>query len=225
MPPLPNPPNPTLRCLLNWKIGADATSDTRLFFEYGGSAPSPGDCAAFCQDIMFAATGKFDPLMHPQVTLESVTVVDITTTSGHQGMGGTPLVGTRTGGQLAPATSALVRHAIGTRYRGGKPRSYMPFGTSTDIGTTGLWDSAFVTAVDSAWGSFIAAVIGNVEGGTTIGQYMVLSYYDGVNPPVMLPSGRVKQSSKLRTVPVQYDITGHTTSEVIASQRRRNRNA
>jgi hypothetical protein len=225
MPPLPDPPNPTLKFLASWKIGADPMGDTRLFFEYAGGPPSSADCASAAADMAGQIVDWFVPLMHPQISLETVTAIDITTTSGKQGAGGSATPGTRTGGQLAPGTAVLVNHQIGTRYRGGKPRSYLPFGTSTDVGTTGLWNSAFVDAVDSAWGSFIANIIGGVYGSTTVVTYIALSYYDGVNPPVTLPSGRVKQSSKLRTTPVQYDITGHTTSEVIASQRRRNRNA
>lgn len=225
MPPLPNPPNPTLRAELNWKIDADPMGTTRLFFQYSGSAPSPSDCIGFAGAIQAQLVSEFVPLMHPQVTNESVTVVDITTTSGHQGTAGSPQVGTRTGGQLAPATCVLVNHQIGTRYRGGKPRSYLPFGTSTDVATAGLWLSAFVTDVDTAWGAFIAGILGTSAGSTALDAYIALSYYDGVNPPVTLPSGRVKQSSKLRVTPVQYNITGHTTSPTIASQRRRNRNA
>lgn len=225
MPPLPDPPNPTLRFTLNWKVGADPLATSRMFFTYTGGTPTAADCASFATDAVNFASSEFAGLMHPQITLESATVVDITTTSGNEGTAGTPFVGTRSGGQLSPGTCVLVRHTIGTRYRGGKPRSYLPFGTSTDIGTTGLWNTGLVTAVDTAWGGYISVLVGDTAGTITIASYIALSYYSGVNPPVTLPSGRVKQSSKVRTAPLQYLITGHTTSNIIASQRRRNRDA
>jgi hypothetical protein len=64
--------------------------------------------------------------------------------------------------------------------------------------------------------------IGSSSGGCTITAQVIVSYYQGYNAPTTLPSGRVKQTPKLRVGgPVVDTVTGQNAAVKIASQRKR----
>lgn len=225
MAPLPPVAN-TLKFNVHWQIDADTMGQTVHYFRYSGGPPTAATCAALAADFTSLAASNMDTMFSANVGINSVRAIDLASSSGAEGTGGAPWVGTRAGGQLAPATSAVISHFIARRYRGGKPRTYLPAGTSPDVAVAGLWTDAFVAAMEAAWGAFTAAFIGTAEGGTTITQIVNVSYFTGPNIPFINPmTNRASNRSTRRGVPVTDIITGHTVPKQIGSQRRRNRDA
>jgi hypothetical protein len=221
MPPLPNVPN-GLRVDLDWSAGLDTTALTRLHFIYSGSAPATADCAAFALDFTNSFTAHLASLCSGNNNLEQVVVTDIASNTGAQGQHAGPFVGTRAGSNLTGATAVLMNHQIARRYRGGKPRSYLPFFVSADLVGAGGWQSTAVAAMNTGWAAFIAAVIPATSGSTTIEALANVSYYQGYNAATITPSGRAKNHPKLRGAPLVDLITGSTCNNKPASQRRRN---
>jgi hypothetical protein len=227
LPPVPN----VIKARLFWTVEGDPMAVTILYFHYAGGAPDEGDLGSFLNAMDNAAQADLPGMFQSGVTYESSDVRDLSSITGSYVAVSNPTPGTRSGGKLSPGTAAVVNYAIKQSYRGGKPRSYMPFGTSTDVATTGLWADAFVTAYEGAVQSFISDSLGTY-GGIDVDKQCVVSYYGPPNKVITNPTtGRARTVSTRRDAPggtgapIRYDITGQRGSKVIGSQRRRNRNA
>jgi hypothetical protein len=116
----------------------------------------------------------------------------------------------------------LVNYVIGRRYRGGKPRSYFPWGSSQEIFTRQSWNPTFVTNVDSGLAAYFSAVIGTTVGGTTLTEHVNVSYYSGFTVVTNPVTHRARNVPTVRAVPVVDNILSFAASSRPASQRRRN---
>jgi hypothetical protein len=214
-----------------YTVEGDPMAVTILHWHYSSGAPSDPDLQAFSDAMATAAASGFLPLMNSGVTLDSLDARDISRNDGAYATSAVASAGTRTGSRLAPGTAAVVNYSIRQSYRGGKPRSYFPFGVSADVAATGLWADAFVAAVDSGLVTFLGAGFATF-GDLVVDNYCAVSYYGPPNKLLTNPTtGRVRTVSTRRDAPggtghpLTYIINSHTTSKTIGSQRRRNRNA
>lgn len=230
MPALPPVAN-VIKSRLFWTVEGDPMAVSILFFHYTSAPPDEGDLGTFTNDLLGAAITNLTGMFQSGVTLESVDSRDLSAMDGSYATVTDATPGTRTGGKLSPGTAAVVNYSIRQSYRGGKPRSYFPFGTSTDVAATGFWADAFVTAYEGAVANLITAAIGTF-GGLIVDNQCVVSYYGPPNKVITNPvTGRARTISTRRDAaggtghPLVYTITGQNGSKIIGSQRRRNRNA
>jgi len=222
-PPVPN----VLRVDLHWAIGGDPLADTRLHFKYSGGPPAVADVTAFATDSNSAAVAQLVALLAADRSFLGTKVTDLSSDTGAQGEVAVSDPGTLTGTGLAPGSSALVNYPIDRRYRGGKPRSYFPFGDNTKLATTGLWLATWVTDFENAVNAYINLMNGKSSGSTSITTLVNVSYYKGftsVQNPVTM---RWRNIPTLRATPVVDDVAPSSAlgSVVVGSQRRRNRAA
>jgi hypothetical protein len=117
----------------------------------------------------------------------------------------------------------LVNYVIGRRYRGGKPRSYFPWGTVADLQGRQNWTAGFLTNVNTNLATAFAAMIGANAGSTVVTAHVNVSYYLGSKVVIDPITGRAHNVSIARDVPVVDTIDSFKTSPTVASQRRRNR--
>lgn len=222
MAPLPPVPN-CIRSDLLWGIGSDVNALTRLHWTYSGSAPAAADCIYFATQIDSVAAAQFASLLHPANEVRGCIVRDLSSTSGKEGDYFAATPGTRSGGALSAGTAFLLDLQIGRRYRGGKPRAYLPFGTSTDLLSPSAWQSSFVTGVTSAWNTFVSTCGSLTHGSTTLTGLCSVSYYQGFTN---VPYGNPTKYRRVPTVrpggPVVDAIIGTSASTKPSSQRRRN---
>jgi hypothetical protein len=99
----------------------------------------------------------------------------------------------------------LISFKIARRYKGGKPRIYLPMGVSAQLNNPVSWQSTYTSAVDSTWGAFVAGVIAATPN-ASVDQHVSVSYYNDKAP---------------RATPVVDNVLTHSTSPIPASQRRR----
>jgi hypothetical protein len=220
MPALPNVAN-VLRADVLWTIGADSSASTRQFFRYSGGAPNSTDATAYAADI-YGLVAAMIGLYTSTTVLSGVRVTDLSSASGGQGVHAQATAGNRGTGELPGATCVLVNELISRRYRGGKPRSYWPFGAQTDLNTPQTWSSTLLTTVDSDLATFYAGVIGLAEGSSTITDHVNVSYYNGFTVVTNPVTHRSRNVPTLRTTPVVDVITSFGAATRIAAQRRRN---
>lgn len=207
MAPLPPAPN-TLRVNIQWFIGTDADVLNSIHFVYSGSAPSASDCVSFATTVHNAVNSDLISHLSDNSNLQQVEVIDISSNTGHFGLNTTPITGSRTGNSLPASNCVLVNHTVSRRYRGGKPRTYLPLFSSTDITGPSGWLSASVSAMQTSWNSFISAIEGASSGATTIGAFSNVSYYSG---------------HTLRGTPLVEPIVASIVNPIPGTQRRRNR--
>lgn len=223
MPALPNVPG-VLKLNIHWGVEADTRAQTVHHLSYTGGPPSAAQCATMAASAVSTGATNMQTAVGLHSGMTNCEVTDLTSSTSGQGTGGSGWAGTRTGGQLAPGTAALANYTISRRYRGGKPRSYLPFGTATDVDVTGLWLAASTTAFHTALANWFAALIG-IGAGCTIQNVVNVSYYHGSNVVISPTTGRAKNVPILRGTPLVDIISASSFPTRIGSQRRRNKDA
>ena len=222
MPALPNVAN-VLRVTLKHSSAADVDVESRFFFKYTGTAPTSAQLGTFASSINTSWGTNVKALATSSITLVETTVTDLTSPSSGQGVSASGTAGTRSGAALPLSNAVLNNLVIARRYRGGKPRQYLPYGSVTDLATTQSWTTSFQTAFNTGWGNFITAIQGLTwSSGSIVGPVNV-SYYDGftsVQNPVTL---RWRNIPTLRVTPVVDTVLTYAMSLTLATQRKRNR--
>ncbi|MGO9977445.1 MAG: hypothetical protein ACLP01_32535 [Solirubrobacteraceae bacterium] len=90
-----------------------------------------------------------------------IVVTDLTSRTSARGIAESRQVGTRPGLPNGAAVAALVNFKVARRYRGGKPRLYVPFFVASDL-TPGLtWSDGALEAGTAGWGwvAFMAGLL------------------------------------------------------------------
>jgi hypothetical protein len=220
MPALPSP-GAVIKLNINWGVEGDALAQTVHYFSYGGGAPSAGALSTFASDAVSGGETEFQSLCSDSVGMLSATARDLSSSVGNEATAGTPWVGTRGTALCPPSAAMVIAHSISRHYRGGHPRSYLPLGVAGDITVAGRWSTALTAAADTAWGAWVAALIG-ISGVTNL---VNVGYYGPPNRTITSSTGRVRTVSTVLASPHVDAITGHIARSQIGSQRRRNRDA
>jgi hypothetical protein len=221
MTPLPAVPN-VVKAQLLWSDSADITCYNGLFFSYSGSGPDAADCHDFLLALV-TALGSHNGLWTSTTMLLGGTATDLSSSSGAQGVVNVSYDGDLSGGDLAGGTALVASYTLNRRYRGGKPRNYFPWGSSTSLETRQAWNSGFVDSSASAINATITSVLGETYGGMTIQNHVNVSYYEGSRVVTSPTTGRARNVPIPRADPLVNPITGLSILGRPGSQRRRNR--
>lgn len=199
-----------LKSTQSWHIQNNTTAETILHWLYTGSNPTVADLQGLAADVQAAAVVEFKPLMATQNAVGLVTLLDLNSNTGNEGSGGSVTAGTLATLENPASTCVVMNHAIAPRYRGGKPRSYCPFGTANQLNTSGTWTAAHVTNCNTAWANFISSVLTSTVGGIEITEFVSVSYY---------------KDKALRVTPAINPISQSLARTRVGTQRRRNKTA
>ena len=222
MPALPNVPG-VIRADFGWSIGSDLGALTRLHIAYSGTPPTTTSAATLANTLFTDWAAAFLVYANTSVTLTSVRVTDLASTTGGQGEHLGSTVGTRAGDKLGAAVSLLASMHIGRRYRGGKPRSYLPLGVAEDLLTEQTWTLTFLSNVQASLDSFRTNVATITAGGCSLGSLVNVSYYHGFVVETNPITGRARNVPVLRTGgPVVDNAVNWVAEQRLSSQRRRN---
>jgi hypothetical protein len=220
MPALPAVPG-VIRHEIKYTVGTDIDVLNRSFFAYTGTAPTNTNLSAMAAALHTAWNSDLRALFTAQVTWDDVLLTDLSSSSGAFGDAPSATSGTRSGGNLPAGVAALTNFTVARRYRGGKPRMYMPAGSDTDLANAQTWATAFTNAVTAGWNSYVTALEAAVWSGGTITGQVNVSYYHGfasVQDPVTL---RWRNIPTPRATALVDAITSVSTSVKIGSQRKR----
>lgn len=212
-----------LKVSLVWAVGDDPIAYNNLHWSYSGGPPSNADCATIAGNVRSAVVADLLPVTRITTAILFTRVTDLTTPSSGTGESHGGAAGALTGQSLPNDVCVLANAHISRRYRGGKPRAYLPIGAATYVDTTGDWIGADVTTMNTAWNAFIAAVNGMVVSTTTLGTSVNVSYYSGfTNVPYGVPT-RYRRVPTPRVGGPHVDIINSwSINPVPATQRRRN---
>lgn len=204
MPVLPDVPN-VLKCRFLWTQGGVPAENIRYIL-YSGSTPDAGALAALAHDIGDPFQTGMMPGYNAETIFQAVVLQDLTTTSGAEGSHTFANPGTDTADPLPANCAILVNQTIARRYRGGHPRQYYPAPSMDSMATPSSWNSDLVVNVSAAEAAFALACSTATESGTSLVYVVNVSFFSG---------------GSLRVDPVIDQITGHTVSGLIRTQRRR----
>lgn len=207
---------------LGFNIGGPKIAEVIDHWAYTGGAPSASDCATLAAGISAAFASQLKSFLSSDFNQDGVTVLDLASTTGKQGSSATITNGTRSGSPSLSSTCVVFNHQIALRYRGGKPKNFWPLLDAGDLLNQVAWDATPLAAVAAAYDDYVTDVLALTSGSTDISAHVSISYYQGYNTPTTSPSGRVKQTPKLRVGgPVQNAIVLSTPRARVGTQRRR----
>lgn len=216
----PLPPSPVVRVHLDYTQADNLLGGSRFYLGFTGTAPTPGNCQALASAAASSWSTHLAPLIAVTWNLTSVDVIDITTETGASGQweGNDP--GTRGGGTLTSNAATNVEFGIARRYRGGKPRMFLPPGTPTDLQDAGHWNSTFIGAVNAGMQAFFAQLAGTSIGAMGVLSHVNISFYQGFKN-LTNSSGREQAHPTYRTTPLIDPVASYIAKAVVGSQRRR----
>lgn len=221
MAPLPDA-SAVIRLTLGWSYSADSNVMSRIYFQYGGSAPDNAELNAMCSDVSGYYSTYLAGSATTDVTLDSVEMRDLSSDTSAVGAFTSDVPGTLSGEALAAGTATLLNFQVNRHYRGGKPRIYLPFGGAASLGSATSWGSTFITNLTAAWNSFMEHVLADGWSGSGVLEQVNVSYYYGYTLGSPQPGGYRKKVATPRSTPVIDNITGFVVNGKPASQRRRN---
>jgi hypothetical protein len=212
-------PNPTPSGVIKVSF-THGNGSFSLKFAYSGSTPSAGDLTTLAGVISTAYAGTLAGLLASEFALIKTEVLDLANPGHPAGINETVVDGTRSGTPAPNQVAALMDFTIGRRYRGSKPKAFMPFGVESDFATPIQWTTDFATEVDSTFGNFVDDIGGTTFGGSTVGTQVSVSYFDGktVNPN---PSSSRRFVPTPRGTPVVDPVLNAQLRVLFGSQRRR----
>lgn len=216
--PLPASPCLRVRLLYTQTDGYDAGS--RFYLSYSGGAPTTANCDTLAGDVAAAWNTNIAAMIDSSFALTEVDVLDIATDSGNSGT----WTGSHSGGEggtSLPAQSAInVEFDIGRRYRGGKPRMFLPPSVTSTQLDAGHWNSTLIDNSNTNVAAFMAQIAALDIGSLGTLAHVNLSYYKGFTN-VTNSSGRTRAAPTYRAAALVDPVTGYATKGLIGSQKRR----
>lgn len=225
MAPLPATATGVLAIIHRFTVGGDQNVTTKLHFRYTGGPPSTAQMTALAADVKAAFTTALAAQLSSNITLNTVTVLDLANPVTPPGTWSGTQAGSRTGTSLPASVAVVTSYHIARRYRGGHPRGYWPLLAAADLASPGAFNTAGISSLQTSMGSYITAVKALTSGGVTIGNQCNVSYYSGGSWTTPTGGSKPRWRPTLRTPPTVDDITSVLVNVKPGSQRRRMRKA
>lgn len=152
---------------------------SRIYVRYASAPPSRDQLNGYAASIDAAIEAHLLPLCSPQVKTAEVMVTDLTSEYGARGIATSARVGTRSGLPNGAGVAALINFRVARRYRGGKPRVYIPLFVSDDLTERLTWSQDALDA-GTAWAAFIDRVLNGMPPALRVTGQVNVSYYEGL---------------------------------------------
>jgi hypothetical protein len=178
------------------------------------------DLNTLATNVKTEVNGYLLPHITEQIFFTEVVCLDIATDTGNVGVWSGSIAGGLTGAGAPEDAAMQITFDIGRRYRGGKPKIFLPPSSAANVSTLNSWDSTMIAALQNDWGSMMAAILAGTYSSFTLTDNVNVSYYHGFTV-FTTPSGRARNIPTQRSTPLVDNITNHTARIEIASQRRR----
>lgn len=179
MPALPAAPS-VIKVALHFQLDAGHTGSSRFYMKYSGGPPSDADLDTLASGVSTVFGSDLASWMSENYHLVEVFCTDLTSGTAAEGSWTGSVAGGRSGTVLPIDACVCLNHKIARRYRGGKPKIFLPFGLQSDLNSDGdTWTSGLISGLGTAWHTFVTDVeaIGSI--GCTLTDIVNVSYYSG----------------------------------------------
>ncbi|MBA0083754.1 MAG: hypothetical protein HRJ53_02045, partial [Acidobacteria bacterium Pan2503] len=113
-----------------------------------------------------------------------------------------------------------VEFNIARRYRGGKPRIYLPPGGGGDLVDNAHWSSSFISTTNTNVAGFFGAIEALSVGAIGTLAHVLLSYFHGFTNETD-SSGRAEAVPNYKATATHDVVTGYSAKSLVSTQRRR----
>lgn len=177
-----------------------------LHIGYSSAPPSVTDLTTLATDLQNFISSYLLAYV-PVATIQTEVInTDLSSDTANVGVSSTPTAGAMAGSELSAQASLMINFTISRRYRGGKPRIYLPAGTSPGLATQSTWSSTYRYDLGLAWASMKSHVEGQTFGSLITTSFGCVSYRTG---------------GAARVVPIFEPFVGYAINGVVRTQRRR----
>ena len=209
-----------MRVRLDYTQGDSFRAGSRFYLGYAGAAPTGANCITLASDIAAAWASHLASLVLTSFALTEVDVLDIATNSGLSGQWSGDDAGSNTGTAVPAQVATNIEFDIARRYRGGKPRMFLPPGATGDTVDAGHWSTTFIGLVNTGVAAFFSEIEALSIGAVGALTHVNLSYYHGFTN-VTNSSGRTRAAPKYRDVAMVDAVSGYACKAQLGSQKRR----
>jgi len=218
-PPVPG----VIRTALHWQVGLDNAAETISYWAYTGPAPTGLQLIAMATEFNALQVAEWPIYLSPGVIYLGIDIADLSSLLGEAGGAGAAVVGTRATTPNAADVCALLNYTIARHYRGGKPRSYLPWLTNEDRSDENHWTSGAVTDVETGWSTVQAAMAAAAPSAAiAVSGQVNVSYLGPPNAYKGVAPGRITTHSTPRAAPIVDLLPSFRCNPILGSQRRRN---
>lgn len=216
----PLPASPCVRVRLGYTASAGTEMGSRFYLAYSGAAPSAANCLTLATDIATAQGTHLAPYCYSLIELTEVDVLDIASNTGAHGTYAASNAGGLSGGALTANAAVNVEFNIARRYRGGKPRMFLPPPDDSAVASIDKWNTTFIGNINTAFAAFMAQIEALTIGSMGTLSHVNVSYYAGFKN-ITNSSGRERAAPTYRTSALLDTVSGYACKAVVGSQRRR----
>lgn len=174
---------------------------------------------ALADDVHSGWNSYATAVMSTQIRVTNIATTDIGSSAPTVGSNTALITGASPGGGLENSSiCCLMRFLILARYKGGHPRTYLPWGTGSDLASESSWTGSFQTRSQSAIAGIMDTVRGNVppRGSSQVSNVVPRYNYQIVNDPAH--SKYLRQRTSLKAVNV---VQSYLCNPTFGVQRRR----
>ena len=221
MPALPAVPQ-VIEMKLGFETNGEAEFGCRSFWQFSGATPSATTLETFCQAASTQFMDQFASTISQATQLRQIVMTDLSSSTAARGEWNGAIGGTDTNIGLPPSCVAVLNFGISRRYRGGKPKMFLPCGTTADLLQRNTWTPAFTSGLAGYWSNFNTQVCIFEADGTSIKQQVNVSWYSGFKTVTNPITGRTRNVPQLRGQPVVDRIDSWSVRSYVGAQRRRN---
>jgi hypothetical protein len=188
---------------------------------YTGSAPDSAQLIALATAVYPHMTADLDSLATTGLNFAGVQCNDLSVSPSSVGEFDFVTAGARAGAIPTIDTCLTTRWVIARAYRGGKPKSFWPFGIVADLANPSTWDSTITGDFLTQWAIYQGHLNGLTAGGVTLQEQVSVSYFKGLTARIKPSTGRTYYVGTPRAVPLVEPVIGVIPDTRIGSQRRR----
>lgn len=217
---VPLPASPCVRVRLAYKSPAGTLGGSRFFLGYTGSAPTAANCLTLANDVATHWESSLANLTTTDWELTEVDVLDIASDTGASGVAGVSSFGLLSSPALPDQVASNCEFQIARRYRGGKPRMYIPPANEAQLANNNSYTSTFATDIATQCSNFFSALEALSIGAMGTLSHVNLSYYKGFTN-ITNSSGRERAVPTYRATATVDTVTGYVGKTLLSSQRRR----
>lgn len=217
---VPLPASPCVRVRLDYQSPAGTLAGSRFFLSYAGSSPTPSNLNTLAGDIATTWESSIANLTTTDWELTEIDILDIATETGASGTWAGSKLGLLSSPALPDQVASNVEYVIARRYRGGKPRMYIPPANSAQLQNNNQYTSAFAGDLATQVSGFMSDIAALSIGAMGALAHVNLSYYKGFTN-ITNSSGRERAVPTYRAAASVDAVTGYKGKQLLSSQRRR----
>lgn len=219
--PLPTPSG-VVKASMKVLLGGLGPYGSSFAMAYTGTAPDTAQLATYAATVAAEWNTNLAALTRSADALVEVETTDLQNPGTISGIWTGSHAGTRSGSASTAGICVSLAFSPDHRYRGSRPKAFLPMGVDTDLATLQHWGTDFLDDVQTAWAAFIAGIQSTDTSGIDLGDQCSVSY---IGPPYTIkPNSGNTRSHSVGTPldpPRVYATLAVVAAAKVGSQRKR----